>query len=233
MSKTNIEYVDETWHIVTGCKGPDEKGPCEYCYVKRFVEKMDPRFNNGSIFYPYKLTQPSRILVGNMGDLFGNWVDRKDILRVLGVINKLQQHTFLLLTKNPKRYHEFKYPVNCWIGTSVDDQRSTHRIDELATVKHARLKWVSVEPILSPIKHSFIGINWVVVGCETTRSYSIPRDSETARVFAEPLIEKLATRGIPVFVKDNLQYDSPLKQYPSIERKYVQEDIFTNKQNIQ
>lgn len=68
---------------------------------------------------PKKLKKPSRILVVSMGDLFGEFIPDKWINKVLEVVKKCPQHTFLFLTKNPNRYYSFKFPDNTWIGASV------------------------------------------------------------------------------------------------------------------
>lgn len=169
MNKTKIEWARNpdgtpgyTWNPVTGCLHG-----CNFCFARRFAR----RFNQGNFsptFYPEKLQEPlkvkkpSRIFVGSMADLFGDWYWRLDgtpvetrrdivIKDILQVVEQCPQHTFIFLTKNPRGMQGFDFPDNCWCGTSVEDQPAAgKRIPELLKVKSKTL-FVSAEPLLGPI----------------------------------------------------------------------------------
>lgn len=170
MNKTKIEWVRNsdgtqgyTWNPVTGCLHG-----CEYCYGKR----IDKRFGDGKFtptFYPERLQQPlavkkpSRIFVGSMADLFGDWnwglsgrPGRKThsatvIANVLEIVDQCPHHTFIFLTKNPKGMQGIDFPDNYWCGTSVENQeKADERIPELLRV-NCKTLFVSYEPALGPI----------------------------------------------------------------------------------
>ena len=55
-----------------------------------------------------------------MCDLFGDWVKGHQIRHIIYITTLYPQHRFLFLTKNPKRYREFEFPKNCWLGATID-----------------------------------------------------------------------------------------------------------------
>jgi len=162
VNKTKIEWTDYVWNPVRGCLHN-----CPYCYGKR----IDKRFGDGSFtptFHPERLQEPlkvkkpSRIFVGSMADLFGDWewVDKSGgfvaysadvISSILNIAEQCPQHTFIFLTKNPKGMQGFDFPDNCWCGTSVENQeKADARIPELLRVDCKTL-FVSYEPALGPV----------------------------------------------------------------------------------
>ena len=160
-----------------------------------FPYGFEPTFHEGRLAEPFKIKKPSRIFVSDMGDLFGDWVPKEWIEAVLKTVQECPQHTFLFLTKNPKRYREFKFPENAWLGTSVENQAAAdERIPQLLQAS-AAVKFISAEPLLGeiniqqsneretilfPLVGQFItegmneprslkygGIDWVIVGGES------------------------------------------------------------------
>ena len=61
----------------------------------------------------------------DMGDLFGEWVPRDWILKVLKAVRNSPSSYFLFLTKNPKRYFEFLdvFPKNLVLGATIESNR--------------------------------------------------------------------------------------------------------------
>jgi protein gp37 len=109
-----------------------------------------PTFYPDRLGEPMKVKKPSRIFVSDMGDLWGDWVPREWIEAVLDTVKKCPQHTFLMLTKNPKRYQEFEIPDNAWIGTTCEDNSKLYRVGELLSAR-ASLYWVSHEPAMGQL----------------------------------------------------------------------------------
>jgi protein gp37 len=91
----------------------------------------------------------------DMTDLFGHWVPKENIQRILDRM-LTSQATYLLLTKNPARYLEFDLPKNCVAGATIEsnlDHELTGppvatRICAMMELKHPR-KMVSIEPIMT------------------------------------------------------------------------------------
>ena len=69
------------------------------------------------------------------------------------------------LTKFPGRATEFEFPANAWIGTSVDLQVRVAAAEKAFARINAKVKWLSVEPMLEPLKFSRLDLfDWMVVG---------------------------------------------------------------------
>jgi protein gp37 len=104
-------WVNGTWNPVKGCEHE-----CKYCWAralakqklkntKRYSDGFKPRLFEGDL--KRKFGKGSSIFVSDMGDLFGEWVPRESITKVLDCIRRSPEAEFLLLTKNPIRYLEF------------------------------------------------------------------------------------------------------------------------------
>ncbi|PKO17333.1 MAG: hypothetical protein CVU38_21705, partial [Chloroflexi bacterium HGW-Chloroflexi-1] len=62
---------------------------------------------------------------------------------------------------------QIEWPVNVWMGVSVETQDYVYRIDHLRQTG-AYIKFISLEPLLGPLPHLDLhGINWVIVGGES------------------------------------------------------------------
>jgi protein gp37 len=104
-----------------------------------------------------RFSRNSFVFVSDMSDLFGDWVPREWIERVLDTIRMWPHTYFLLLTKNPKRYLSFGLPVNTVAGATIESNRDypslskappqSERIDAMKRLTHKH-KAVVVEPIL-------------------------------------------------------------------------------------
>lgn len=113
MGITKIEWCDKTWSPVTGCT-PISEG-CAHCWAKRMANRLRGRYGYlkddpfKATFHPDRLDgplcwkKPSRIFVCSMGDLFHEGVGEIEIYRIFDVMAANQNHTFLVLTKRPKR----------------------------------------------------------------------------------------------------------------------------------
>jgi len=94
----------------------------------------------------------------DMGDLFGDWVPREWILKVLKAVRNSPSSYFLFLTKNPKRYFEFleMFPKNLVLGATIETNREykvsnaptvTERYKTMTRIPYHN-KMVSIEPIM-------------------------------------------------------------------------------------
>ncbi len=163
-----FEFVTETWNPVIGCKHY-----CCYCWSRRLVETRLKRIYRD--FTPrliekrfrYRPKAGSLVFVCDMGDLFGDWVPREWITRVINFTKSFPETTFLFLTKNPARYIEFidEFPSNVILGTTIETDRDdlyrkyhisraplpSERYRAMLEVKDRRpelRRFVSIEPIL-------------------------------------------------------------------------------------
>jgi protein gp37 len=115
-------------------------------------------------------------------------------------------HTYQVLTKRSERMRdllngslsEFASLGNVWWGVSVEDRRfGLPRIDHLRQVQGAKLRWLSIEPLLEDLgRFSLEGIFWVVVGGESGHG-ARPMKAEWVRDIRSQCEEQ----GVPFFFK--------------------------------
>lgn len=130
MSKTSIEWTQQTWNPIVGCSIVSPG--CTNCYAMAMASRIEamgnqPRYDgttrkvNGNAVWTGKLAQapeatllaplrrkiPTTYFVNSMGDLFhedcpDEWIDR-----VFAVMALCPQHTFQVLTKRAARMREY------------------------------------------------------------------------------------------------------------------------------
>lgn len=170
----SIEWARWSWNPVTGCKHD-----CPYCYARDIAErfyphKFLPTLHASRLAMPGNSKVPDsasgdisyrNVFACSMSDLFGRWVPREWIETVLREVGDNPQWNFLFLTKFPKRMAEFDIPHNAWMGTTVDCQIRVKAAEEAFAKVKCGVKWLSVEPMLEPIKFAHLDVfNWVVIG---------------------------------------------------------------------
>ncbi len=220
---TKIEWTDETWNPVTGCTKVSEG--CKNCYAEKIGQRFTrigvyartnlPLYDTNDfsdvLLHPDRLDQPlhwrkpRRIFVCSMGDLFHEDVPTTFIVKGMVTISHSKQHTYLLLTKRPKRMADFfediGAPANCWLGVTAENQATAdERIPILLQIP-AAVRFVSVEPMLSDIDFSGLPesgaeLDWVICGCESGQNRR-PCKSEWAR----NLKDQCVGAGVPFFLK--------------------------------
>ncbi len=176
--KSSIEWTEATWNPVTGCSKVSPG--CAHCYAETFAERFrgvpshpyeqgfDLRLWPERLDLPMRWARPRMIFVNSMSDLFHEGVPASFVIAVFATMAEAKHHTFQLLTKRPERAREMDlpWPSNVWMGTSVENQRFTTRVDELRRTG-ARVKFLSCEPLLGPLHLDLRGIDWVIVGGES------------------------------------------------------------------
>lgn len=212
MKKSNIDWCDHVLNPVIGCKHNCSFG----CYAERdnkfrkWVKKWnEPEVKYGWIKKLKTIKEPSRIFVGSLTDLFGDWVPEDWITKTLSTIDYYPQHTFMFLTKNPKRYKEFNFPKNCWLGvtvTGIDDWRN---VAMLHTTPKNNLKFVSIEPILDVIATGYFWLaDWIILGGLTPKPVHKQK-------WIKDFLDLGRKSGRPIFMKKNLNWKGKLRQeYP-------------------
>lgn len=219
-SMGNIEWARWSWNPVTGCKHD-----CPYCYARDIAERFfEPKFEPA--FWPDRLAMPRftkvpdsasreiawrNVFSNSMSDLYGRWVPNEWINATLSSMRDSPQWNFLMLTKFPKKAAEFAYSPNCWIGASVDMQARVRPTEEAFERVECGTKWLSLEPLIEPLKFSRPELfNWVVIGGASKSSQTpewTPPAAWTIRVAAQFL-----EHGIPVYLKTN----GRPREYPGV-----------------
>ncbi|MBO0863483.1 MAG: DUF5131 family protein [Mycobacterium sp.] len=178
-----ISWASWSWNPVTGCLHG-----CKYCYAREIATSGRSTRNYPAgftpLFHPERLDAPAnttvpaqhaddpawrRVFVCSMADLYGKWVPDEWINKVHASMLASPQWEYLLLTKFPSRYAKVELPPNAWVGTSVDDQRRVPIAERtFRKISGVKVKWLSLEPLLSPLKFTDLSMfDWVVIGAQT------------------------------------------------------------------
>src|ERR1700730_16696391 len=160
-----IEWTDSTWNPVRGCTKISPG--CKHCYAEAFAERFrgvkghpyergfDLRLVPEKLLEPIFWTQPSRVFVNSMSDLFHEAVPDGYIIRVATVMMTANWHTYQVLTKRSERLKDMLNGAlrfaaktrHIWWGVSVEDVRyGIPRIDHLRQTP-AQMKFLSIEPL--------------------------------------------------------------------------------------
>jgi len=224
MNRTNIQYLDFTWNITSGCSKISPG--CAHCWAERTAkgrlrgrfgydqaDPFKPTFHPERLHEPLKARKSSRIGVSFMGDLFHEGIDDDWISRIFYIMEWSSHHTYFILTKRPQRMKEFlqKYDEwdastmsHIWLGvTSENQEMADLRIPILLSIP-AAVHFVSIEPALGyinlrrikikPISPTFI--NLVIIGGETGPG-ARPMDPDWARAVRDQCREA----NVPFFFK--------------------------------
>jgi protein gp37 len=222
MSKTKIQWSQETLNPTTGCK--EISAGCANCYAKRFAERFrgveghpyengfDFQLHENRLAYPYKWKSPRLVFINSMSDLFYEETPDEFITKVFDMITDTPQHTYQILTKRPERMlswinnvYKKPLPSNLWLGVTVENASVNSRI-ELLKQTTAKVKFISIEPLISDAElteEMLCGIDWVIVGGETGPGARPMEKGWVDSIYA--LCKKL---NIPFFFKHWGAYDA-------------------------
>lgn len=225
-SSTNIEWTDSTWNPTTGCT--QVSAGCDNCYalalaqtrladnylrrlpvVQSEANTQDPfavRIWEERLTQPDRWSEPRRIFVNSMSDLFHIDIPEYFVRRVFEVMLRVDRHIYQVLTKRPNRAVRFfqrntdlfprgVVPRHIWIGTSVENQDVAHRVDHIRRLP-AMIRFLSCEPLLGPLSLDLSGIHWVIAGGESGADFR-PLDLDWVRSLRDQCFED----GVAFFFK--------------------------------
>ena len=217
---TKIEWAHHTFNPWSGCE--KVSAGCANCYaaalppgMRRGAEwgKDRPRVVASESYWRQPLTwnraaakagERHRVFCASTADVFEANEELDDDRARLFFLIKVTPHLdWLLLTKRPEYAVEWwrrqtgqAWPANAWIGTSVEDQRAADaRIPYLLGLP-ARVRFLSMEPLLGAVAPDLTGISWVIVGGESGR-HARPMHPEWAR----SLRDQCTAAGVAFFFK--------------------------------
>lgn len=211
MSDSKIEWTEQTWNPVTGCTKVSPG--CRHCYAERMARRLQamaaPGYARGfeltlhedRLGQPLQRKKPTVYFVNSMSDLFHEGVPNAFIERVMAVAQQTPHHTYQILTKRSKRLPEFfayrPVPANVWLGVTVEDRR--YGLPRIEHIRHvpARVRFLSVEPLLEDLGPLDLdGIHWVIVGGE-----SGPKARPMREAWALALRDQCEAAGVAFFFK--------------------------------
>lgn len=243
--KTSITWTGATWNPWTGCTKVSQG--CKYCYMYREKTRYrqdpaDVMRSKTTFCAPLHWKEPRLIFTCSWSDFFHKDADawREE---AWSIIERTPQHTYQILTKRPERMHAFlkgrQVLPNVWLGVSVENQEmASERLPWLFKTP-ARLRFLSVEPLLAPVdlcealgiwwhqgKQQFMydpwtrRTDWVIVGGE-----SGPNPRPMQLKWLTSIVEQCQAAGVPVFVKQDSAFKAgqqgripdeiwALKQFP-------------------
>jgi protein gp37 len=208
---SGIEWTEATWNPVTGCT--KVSSGCLNCYAERMSLRLRAmgqlnyrdgfavRTHEHMLGLPLTWKHPRTVFVNSMSDLFHDDVPEEFIRRVFGIMRRANRHTFQVLTKRSRRLcllaPELDWPRNVWMGVSVENAKEMRRITELRATLGPAVKFLSCEPLLTPLPDLDLdGIDWVIVGGES---------GPGARPIQEPWVAAIRdtclTAQVPFFFK--------------------------------
>lgn len=226
----SVDWAQWTWNPVTGCRHG-----CGFCYAREianssrmadyYPNKFTPTFHEYRLAAPKNTKVPDsddprsgRVFVCSMADLFGKWVPDEWIEKVFDACLESPEWEYLFLTKWPARYSQMPLLKAAWYGASIIQQSDVSRVESAMKKFEAGdcVKWISLEPMLQPIK--FNDLSWcdlVVIGAQTSTNQPdghVPAFSPKYD-WVHDVVEQCRKANVPYYLKENL-LSSPGMELP-------------------
>lgn len=188
---------------------------------------FSPTLHRYRLDEPKNWKEPKNIFVCSMADLFGAWVPYRWIKEVLDACVAAPWHSYLFLTKNPRRidgvFGKWRYTNFDVNDKAIPDVRmmfgaTATTYKQLEEAYKSAAKWVSIEPIQENVYMDEFGgddrlvdfgkwvddrrWDWVVIGAETgnRKDKVIPK-----REWIDDIVAECDKWETPVFMKESLR----------------------------
>ncbi len=193
----------------------------------------------------------TKVFCASLADVFDNEVPaewRKDLGKLIKATPNLD---WLVLTKRPENMYamfveDFEWtdihgvgvylPDNVWLGVTVENQEMVEKRIPLLLQMHAKVSWLSCEPLLGELElgfwlHPGVGIhagrnriNWVIAGGESGNN-ARPMHPDWVRSLRDQCIET----NTPYFVK---QWGEWLPMYSADEADNYDGEMFEDEEGM-
>lgn len=213
---SKIEWTGATWNPFIGCE--KVSAGCKFCYAERLIEGRFKRqfrdvqpTKNPTFYFPLKYakrfdgTEPFTdrlVFTCSLSDFF---IAQADVVRwqLWQIIRQTPNLIYQILTKRPERILGNLPPdwgdgyPNVWLGTSAENQETFDERVPILNKVPAKVRFVSIEPILDAVKITS-PIDWAIVGGESGG----PKKYRPAKLsWIYNLVIECNEKGIPIFVK--------------------------------
>lgn len=196
---TGIEWTDESFNPWQGCAKVSPG--CLNCYAATLAQrnlrgkglnvkwgKAEPRIRNSADYWKQPLAWDRKakktgtrikVFAASMADIFDEEVKPEWRSDFWDLVRQTPNLDWQVLTKRPQNILGMLPPDwgdgwdNVWLGTSVEDQhRADERIPILSSVP-CKMRFLSVEPLLSGVNLDLSKISWVICGGESGHGYRL------------------------------------------------------------
>lgn len=197
--------------------------------VLSYPFEFRPTYHKYRLSYPKGTKNGYNILVGDIGETFGDWIPDDWIQDIFSSCKDGSQNNYLFITKNPNRYlklaksNVLPEDENFWYGVTV-----TGPDDPIPDLPGRNL-WLNIEPLRGSLGDApdLHGASWVVIGGDTMKwsGQTVPR-----KKWIKSIVQEADKHSIPVFLKESLRSvvgdDEMRKEFPEmLTEKYVSEKI--------
>lgn len=219
-SKHDYEWWDYSWNPISGCS-PVSVG-CENCYAKELSNRFGrfwgrPEFHPERLDQPQRIARPSRIFVCSVSDLFHEGAQGDAYCqhgRIFEAMLRAPYHTYIILTKRanlawtPKQCDS----LHTILGVTGETQALLDERWQKIQHVHSTQKFISVEPMLEPIRLYDIRPDWVVCGPENG-----PNKRPCDPAWIDELEDECFVLNIPFF--DKRKNENRKREFPKNDRE--------------
>lgn len=205
---SKIAWTDHTFNPWVGC---EKVSPgCQHCYAEALMRRWGRDFTKPKLTSDANWRKPrtwnrktpgARVFTGSLCDVFDQRVPEDWRNRLFQTMYDTRALTWLVLTKRPafaQVYPGAVWPINAWLGATVEDQGQTFRMDHLEMGPSPRM-FLSCEPLLGPLDLGPLhDIGWVIVGGESGH-HARPMDVDWVR----GIRDQCQRYSVPFFFKQS------------------------------
>jgi len=139
-------------------KGGDTGGN-GIAYKAQLRDKVEVYLDEATLTKPLRWRDPRTIFLCSMTDIFGDWVEDAWLDRIFAVAALCPQHTFIVLTKRPKRMRAYlEEATRAWFGEDANAWRDRWSA-AAAQVTGSPCAAGAIEALAWPLPNVWLGVS--------------------------------------------------------------------------